>query len=75
MRRKNFELVFESKLDRNIQVTIWTNNPKGRKTRIFQNIRASQANGGIGDWAKFPRFEQFASTNTSDIDVYIKQPI
>ena len=75
MKRKNFELVFESKLDRNIQVTIWTNNPKSRKTRIFQNIRASQANGGIGDWAKFPRFKQFANTNVDDIDVYIRKSI
>ena len=75
MKRKNVEVVFESKLDRNIHVTTWTNNPKGRQKRMLQNIRACQANGGIGDWAKFSRFECFANTDANDIDVYIRKSI
>jgi len=76
MKRKNVEVVLESKLDRNIRVSnLWTNNPKTRVKRLKENIRACQANGGIGDWAKFSKFECFANTDVNDIDVYVRKSI
>jgi len=74
-KRKCYEVVFQSKLDRNIRATTWTNNPKTRVNRLFENIRAWKTNGGIGDWAKFSRFECFANTDVNDIDYYIRKSI
>ena len=67
-KRKSHEVVFESKLDRNIRATRWTNNPKTRKKQILQVIADSQVS---GDWGKFSDFECFANTNVNDIEVYV----